>query len=130
MGNASKIVLKFVSITFSILITLLVIFGLLKAGEWAYDFGYRVFTESPMESGAGTDMTVSVTSDMSAKQIGNLLEEKGLIQDATLFVAQLKLSAYSNQIKTGTYTLNTSMTAQEMMKVMSAEEIEDTETET
>lgn len=126
--RSSKIVLKIVGTMLSLLITVLVVVGLFRAGEWAYGFGYRVFTESAVESAPGTDKSVTISSDMSAKEIGNLLEEKGLIRDANLFVAQLKLSSYADDLKSGTYTLNTSMTAKEMMQVMSAEE-ETTEAE-
>ena len=59
--------------------------------------------------------------------IANKLKEEGLIRDANLFVAQLKLSSYADKIKAGTYILNTSMTAKEMMQIMAAEE-ETTET--
>ena len=41
----NKLVLKFVSISFSILVMLLVVIGLIKLGSFCYDFGYRVFTE-------------------------------------------------------------------------------------
>ena len=43
----NKLVLKFVSISFSILVMLLVVIGLIKLGSFCYDFGYRVFTEGP-----------------------------------------------------------------------------------
>ena len=46
-----------------------------------------------------------------------------------LFVLQMTLSAYSKKVREGTYTLSTSMTAQEMLQVMSAEEACSTETE-
>ena len=45
-------------------------------------------------------------------------ETKGLVRDASLFQIQLKLSAYSKKIKTGVYTLNTSMTPKEMIVFM------------
>ena len=120
--RSSKIVLKIVKAMFSLLIVVLIAVGLLRAGVWAYGFGYRVFTESPVESAPGTDKSVMISEDMSAKDMGNKLKEKGLIRDANLFVAQLKLSSYADEIKVGTYTLNTSMTAKEMMQIMAAEE--------
>lgn len=127
--RSSKIVLKIVGTMFSLLLWVLIFVGLVRIGQWAYGFGYRVFTESPVESAPGTDKSVTISDDMSAREIGNLLKEKGLIRDPDLFVAQLKLSSYSDTIKVGTYTLNTSMTAKEMMQVMSAEEETTEETE-
>ncbi len=125
--NLNKVVLKFVSISFSILVMLLVILGLVKLGTFCYEFGYRVFTEAPVEEEPGTDIEVEVSDGMSEYDIGKLLEEKGLIRDANLFYAQLKLSAYSGELRPGTYTLNTSMTAKDMMAVIAAEPAEDTE---
>lgn len=128
--NLNKIVFKFVRFSFSVLVTLLVVVCLVKLGAFCYEFGYRVFTEKPMEEAPGTDKVVEVTADMSETEIGSLLEEKGLVRDAKLFYAQLKLSAYSGKLKAGTYTLNTSMTAKEMMVVMATVPEEETETET
>ena len=114
--SASKIVMKIVRISFSVLVVVLVIFVLFKAGSYAYDFGYRVYTEQPVSSGDGKDIVVQIEAGMSGSDIGSMLEEKGLIRDARLFAVQLKLSAYSKKIKPGIYTLNTSMTAKEMME--------------
>ena len=127
--SARKVVMKIVSISFSVLVMILLVFALYRAGQTAYNFGYRVFTEKAVSlPDEGKDKVVTVSSGMGAKELGELLEKKGLIRDANLFVLQLKLSAYANQIKAGTYTLSTSMTAQEMIQIMSAE-TEDTETE-
>jgi UPF0755 protein len=125
--NLNKIIFKIISISFSILVALLVIVGLFKLGTFCYEFGYRVFTEAPVDEEPGRDVVVQVTADMSEHEIGKLLENKGLINDGNLFLAQLKLSAYSGELKPGVYTLNTSMTAKEMMAVMAAEESEPTE---
>lgn len=125
--NLNKVVFKFVSISFSILVVLLVIVGLVKLGTFCYDFGYRVFTEAPVDQKPGKDVVVQISADMSENEIGKMLEEKGLIEDSKLFFAQLKLSAYSGDLLPGIYTLNTSMTAKEMMLVMATEPEEDTE---
>ena len=109
----NKLVLKFVSISFSILVMLLVVIGLIKLGSFCYDFG--------------TDVSVDVTDDLSEYQIGKLLKKEGLIRDANLFYVQLRMSAYHGKLKAGTYTLNTSMTAKDMMAVMAAEAEESTE---
>ncbi len=127
--SARKIIMKIVSISFSVLVLIVLVFALYRMGQAAYDFGYRVFTEQAVSApDEGKDKSVSVRSEMSAMELGELLKKKGLIRDARLFVLQLKLSAYADKIKEGTYILSTSMTAQEMMQAMSAE-AEHTETE-
>ena len=62
---------------------------------------------------------------MGAKEIGKLLESKGLIKDGTLFYLQNILSRYKGDLKPGTYTLNTSMTTEEMMAVIAGEKREE-----
>ena len=119
-------ILKFVSISFSILVMLLVVVGLTRLGTFCYDFGYRVFTESAIDKKPGRDVVVSVSSDMSDLEVGSMLEEAGLIRDGKLFFAQLKLSAYSGKLQPGIYTLNTSMTGKEMIVVLASGNSEDT----
>ncbi len=98
-----------------------------KAGQKAYDFGYRVFAEEAMSPAPGRDVEVSITQGKSAYDVGKMLEEKGLIRDAQLFMLQEKLSGYKDKMQPGIYTLNTSMTAEDMLKVMSANAPEETE---
>ncbi len=128
--SARKIVMKVVSVSFSVLVIVLLVYAFAQAGNYAYHFGYRVFTETAVADteDEGEDVIVSVEEGMSAGDVGALLKEKGLIRDQYLFFLQLKLSAYSKKIKPGIYTLNTAMQAEEMMQVMSGAE-EETETE-
>uniref|UniRef100_UPI0040568443 endolytic transglycosylase MltG n=1 Tax=Agathobacter sp. TaxID=2021311 RepID=UPI0040568443 len=128
--DINKVVYKFLRFAFGIMLALLIIYGTVRIGMTAFDFGYRVFTESPMEKAPGTDVVVTVESDMDAEELGKLLKKEGLIRDENLFFLQLKMSAYSNEILPGTYTLNTSQTAKEMMIIMSTEPEEDTEEST
>jgi len=126
--SKNKVVFRFVSISFSVLVVLIVFIGAFKASTFCYDFGYRIFTEAPVEAEPGSDVVVQIEAGASAFDIGKELEEKGLIRDSALYVAQYYLSAYVDDLLPGTYTLNTSMTAKEMMVVMSTP-IEDTEAE-
>lgn len=132
--NLNKVVFRFVSISFSILVILLVLIGFVKIGTYCYEFGYRVFTEAPVDAEPGRDVMVQISSHMSDMDIAKELKEKGLVEDAKLFYVQLKVSAYSGKFHDGVYTLNTSMTARDMMVVMAAEPeqstAEDTETVT
>ena len=50
--------------------------------------------------------------------LGKMLEEKGLIRDPKLFFVQKKCSVYDNDIQPGFYTLNTSMTADDMFAII------------
>lgn len=87
----------------------------------AYDFGYRIFTEAPISPAPGRDVTISYTEGKSFKDLAKTLEEKGLVRDYKLAMVQMYVSAYKDTVKPGAYTLNTSMTTEEMMKAMSPE---------
>ena len=126
--STNKVVFRFVSISFSVLVLLVVFIGIFKASTFCYEFGYRIFSETPVESEPGNDVVVQIDEGDSAFDIGKKLEEKGLIRDSELYVAQYYLSAYVDELLPGTYTLNTSMTTKEMLVVMSTP-VEDTEVE-
>lgn len=121
----NKALFGFIKVAFTIMVILLIVFGAVKICSVGYDFGYRVFTELAISKQPGTDILVDVTDKMSEKEIGQLLEDKGLVKDGNLFYLQLKLSAYSKKLVPGIYTLNTSMTAKEMMVVMAGKKKEE-----
>lgn len=118
--SASKVVLKILHVCIIVLLIVLIAFGLLQVGTAAYNMGYRVFTEGAVDSEPGRDVVVEVTDGMSALSLGRLLEEKGLVDSAYVFMAQMELSPYAKKVKPGLYTLNTSQTAEEMLAVMAA----------
>ena len=126
MNIDNKTLYKWIRIALKVLAVVFVVWFTLSTSFKAHDFGYRVFTEPAMEAAPGINVEVTIEEGMSAKEIGKLLEKKGLVRDADLFVVQYKLSAYANEILAGTYTLNTSETAKEMMIIMSGQ-IEDLE---
>ncbi len=117
--KVDKMVLRTVTIVLKVVVAVLVVMFVYKGAMIAYDYGYRVFAEEPVESEPGRDIEITVEAGMDAKAIGKLLESKGLINDGTLFYLQNILSKYSGDLMAGTYVLNTSMTTEEMMAEMS-----------
>lgn len=87
----------------------------------AYDYGYRVFAEAPLTVGEGRTISIAVEQDESVKEIGEKLQQRGLIRDAKLFFLQELVSEHHGKIQPGIYDLNTSMTTEEMITVMAAE---------
>ena len=123
MNIDNKTLYKWIKIAFGIMLVVVVVYTTVTFSAKAYDFGYRVFTEAPMAERPGENVEVTIELGMSAADIGDLLKEKGLVRDADLFVVQYTLSAYSGEILAGTYTLNTSQTAKEMIMIM-ADQVE------
>ncbi|HBB59897.1 MAG TPA: aminodeoxychorismate lyase [Lachnospiraceae bacterium] len=99
-------------------ILVVVIWGVRKVCLAAYDYGYRIYSEPPMAEGDGVDVVVTIPMGSSVAETGELLKGYGLIRDDKLFILQERLSDYHDKLEPGTYTLNTSMTAEEMMEVM------------
>ncbi len=124
MGN-SKLVLNILNGALSILLVILLVFVILKAGDVAYDLGYRVFTEPAMEKAPGRDIAVQVTKGMSAMELGTMLERKKLVDNGLLFAIQLQVSECGDKLAPGIYTLNTSQTAKEMIQILAGEEFEE-----
>ena len=125
-SNVNKTLYGVIKVASTVLVVLLVVYGTARASMMAFDYGYRVFTEPPMASKPGTSVLVTITPEMRADDIADYLLEKGLIRDDNLFWIQYQLSAYKGELLPGSYTLNTSMTAREMMMIM-AHQDEDAE---
>ena len=116
-------------IIFRLALIIAVIYIIYTGATRCYDLGYRVYTEPAMSSEVtGKDVTITVPLDFSAKELAELFEEKGLTRDWMLLFLRYYGSEYREDMVGGTYTLNTSMTAEEMFAVMAgATEEEDSE---
>lgn len=120
VGGTLQLIIKAVALVF-------IITYILRISTAAYDYGYRVFAEPPISVGEGRTISVFIDDKESAKEVGEMLQDKGLIRDANLFMIQELLSEHRGKIKPGIYDLNTSMTAQEMLAVIAPDEEEESE---
>ena len=128
--KAGHLIAAAIEMVIKVVVIAAAIIFIFRGATGAYEFGYRVFADEPMSVTGGRTITVGISEAMKIKDIAKMLEEKGLIEDANLFIVQELLSAHNNEIVPGIYDLSTSMTAQEMIAVMSApsgEEEEDGE---
>ena len=108
-----------IEMVIKVIVLVMVVMFVMRTSTEAYEFGYRVFADEPVSLGGGRTITVGIAQDADVKDIAEMLEEKGLIKDAKLFVVQELLSAYHGDILPGIYDLSTAMTANEMLAVMS-----------
>ena len=127
--NVNKAVLKFVKLGMTLVVALIILYATVAISLVGFDFGYRVFTEPAMEAEPGRDIVVTIDKGMGAGEIGAELERQGLVRDGNLFMIQLMLSAYKDDIQPGSHILNTSMTPKEMMILMSEEKEVESESE-
>lgn len=123
--NAKQLVGTVIETIIKIVVVVAVVMLTYKYATSAFDFGYRVFAEEPVSSEETAKIiSIAITEDAKPMDIGKVLEEKGLIEDAKLFYAQEMLSGYHGKIKPGIYELSSSMTSEEMMAVMAADLVE------
>ncbi|MBR1853203.1 MAG: endolytic transglycosylase MltG [Lachnospiraceae bacterium] len=108
-----------------IVLAVVAIFVIYRGALSCYDFGYRIFTEPAMSAGEGRTVSVTLKPDMSAMEIGEMMESKGLTRDSKLFALQYLCSEYREEVAPGTYEVRTSMTAEEIMAAMVPSEKDD-----
>ena len=102
-----------------------VFLAVLYISRASYHFGYAIFNQEPMDQGDDVrDITVVVDAGDSVYEIGRILEKKGLIEDAKIFVVQELLSNYRGKLQAGTYILDTGMTPDEMMEILAKVNLE------
>lgn len=127
--NIKEILGSTVQIIVKVAVFAIIIMYVFRAAAAAYDYGYRVFTEEAVSTGEGRIISVSIEGSQSVLDVGNMLQEKGLIRDGKLFVIQELLSENHGNIQPGVYDLNTSMTAQDMLDVIAIKPETDEEAE-
>ncbi len=127
--SVKEIVASIVGYIVKLAVAIVLVMFVVEAAGKAYNFGYMVFAEEPMSSGEGRTISIVVREGESVKSIGENLEEKGLIQNAWLFVVQEMFSEHHGDIQPGIYDLSTSMTTSDMLEIMTVlpEEEEDTD---
>ena len=99
-----------------VLLIVLICLLVYMAVTGAYRFGYKVFNKTGMDPEPGKTVEVTVEKGSSALEVGKLLEQKGLIEDKWVFAVQKIF--YGDAIYPGTYEFNTSMSSQQMLKIM------------
>ena len=109
-------------------LSVVIIIAIFRIAIAAYDFGFQVFADIPVSEGEGRPVSVVVSSTQDVKDIAKMLEEKGLIRDDLVFVIQEKLSESDHGIESGTYELNTAMTSEQILAVLT-NSVEATEVE-
>ena len=124
--NSGKIVLAVLGAILKVITVIVAVMLIYRGAMTCYDYGYRIFTEPAVSIGEGRTVTVTVSENATAMELGELFASKGLVRDAKLFALQYLFSEYREDMIPGTYELSTAMTAEEMMEVM-ATPVDDTQ---
>ena len=113
--TAVNIIKKAIYLIAMVVIVILLVRGAAKA----YDFGHAVFMDKSMTSKEDArDVTITIAEGNSVLDIGNMLERRGLIQDAYVFLAQSYCYEAGRKLVPGSYDLTTDMNAKEIMNAI------------
>ncbi|MBR0163045.1 MAG: endolytic transglycosylase MltG [Lachnospiraceae bacterium] len=126
--KAENTALRIIGIVIRIALFGIAAMVVVRVAKIAYGYGYEIFAQTPVSSGTGYIVTVTVGEEDSVGDVARNLEEKGLIRDDLLFRLQEMFSDYHGKIAPGTYDLSTAMTPDEMLAVMSAKTVAGEET--
>lgn len=100
---------------FYALVVLLLYEGITKG----YAFGYEIFHSTAMAEAPGIDKVVQIEDGDSLMDVAKELDSKGLIKNEYAFLIQSMFYEYGKageyEIIPGTFTLNNSMTAKEII---------------
>jgi UPF0755 protein len=92
----------------------------------SYRFGKQIFSDEGVERAPGTDMTYTVSKGTTINELGDELEELGIINSGNVFKVQSYLYDV-HSVKPGTYNFNTSYGAEEIFRIISEGPNEDKE---
>ena len=96
-----------------------IILGLIYLGQTTYYYTHAVFANQACEEAPGKTMKVTISEDVSEKELAKVLEKNGLIENSLVFRIQMKMAGFGQMIEADTYELNTSMTPSELIKILS-----------
>lgn len=103
--------LQKVLIAVAIFVVVLVIGGVVAARQYYYQ------NLEPV-SASQREITVTIEKGSTVAQIGELLQEKGLIRNATVFAQYVRNKGAQEQLKAGTYALRPSYSVEEVVTVL------------
>lgn len=109
------------TILFNLILVIVLIYALPKVAERSYKLARDFVEQSDKENSneiVSKQVDIVIPSGASTSQIAKILEENGLVSNADLFTIKVKFSEYDGTFKKGSYSLDTSMTDEEIMEIL------------
>ena len=119
----SKVILQ---ISLRTLMYVVLLFILVEGFVYTYQFSYKVFADVPYMPASSHTVTITIESGSTAKQVADIMEGSGLVEDDKLILARLYLGKYNKKIIAGTYTLSPAMSADAICKKICGIQSEET----
>lgn len=112
---ARKAFKKTSGFTWGLLVNVIIVFFAVKIFSGAFNFAYSVFGDVALDPLSKEYKLIEVQADSSVMEIGNALEDSGIIKSKYVFYAKVKIKGYGDKIKAGSYGLSASMTYEEIL---------------
>lgn len=119
----SKVILQ---ISLRTLMNVVLLFILVEGFVYTYQFSYKVFADVPYMPASSDTVTITIESGSTVKQVADIMEGSGLVEDDKLILARLYLGKYNKKIIAGTYTLSPAMSADAICKKICGIQSEET----
>lgn len=130
--TSAQLVLKITSFILRLLLNILfytiVVILIVRASKITYDFSYEIFGQVTASEEPGRDIEIQISKGESTMNVATKLEINKIIVNKYSFYIKAKLKKHT--IMPGTYTLNTSMTYDEIFSVITEPLEDETDTDT
>lgn len=113
-----------VRLSIKISVYLLLVVCMVLLANRGYSFGKAIFSNKGYEKMPGTDITVTIYDSDSKMDVAGKLADKGIVGDKLVFYVQSLL--YEGDFIPGVYTLNTSLSGEDIVETLSTPVEEDT----
>ena len=112
-----KILATIFGLGINIVIYAVAIFLLIRVGTIVYDFSYEVFGEPVVNANSEEEVQIEIADGDGGQTVASKLKEAGVINNELAFAIKARLS--SANLMPGTYVVKASMSADDMIDVMS-----------
>lgn len=114
--SISSIVRTVINISINILVIAIVMMLIYTYAGKAYEFGREIFDDTAIDTKENAKaVVVTIPKNSSNSDVAGIIKKAGLVEDKYVFLIQLMLSEYKDEIVPGTYTLTTADTPTEIM---------------
>lgn len=104
--------------TWGLLVDLVIVFIVIKAFSYTFNFAYSVFGDVCADPVSREYKVIEIPADSTILEIGDALEKNEIIEDKYVFYVKVKVKGYGDKIKTGKYGLSASMSYGEILDII------------
>lgn len=116
--NTKKAIMQTGAVCLKALLVVLIVLGIIYLGQMTYRYSSAVFGDQAYEEEPGIEKRLEIPDSVTVKEIAEILEKNGLIEDADIFRFQMKFCDFGNTVEAGEYVVNSSMKPSEIAKVL------------